>query len=276
MTLFDIRQRVWNFWYINSQDSTNTIDIVSLRVTYKPQIQENLIFMDSVKHTKRKCEFFQAIWITTVKTYRELFQKFCIKNPDIILSMGSFFALKPFYVHHASKKDLVMCCCKLHLHVRWAIQVLIKCLDKQSISFPAADYVEFFQLLYADCPGEDNTYISFDCTPDKRHLCEHIIANWIKVQESTSASDDKVTILFTEFKKLPCFNADGEEVKNKQGQPVKRLTPVKSHANATYLVQFLDNLLPDIIHHRNMLKLYQATIKAFNTMISSVHIDIDF
>ena len=41
-----------------------------------------------------------------------------------------------------------------------------------------------------------------------------------------------------------------------KGKPLKRLMVVKSHVNANYLVKFLDNFLPEIIFHRNMLKLY--------------------
>ena len=212
--------------------------------------------MDSVKCvTKRNCQFFQAIWEATVLSCVELYKKFCTENPTACVSYGTFFARKPFYVRHASKKDLVMCCCILHLHVRWVIQALIKCLDKQSISFAAANYEEFFDLLYADCPSEQHTYISFECTPDKHNVCNHIKSNWENIQGSISAADDNITVLFTQFQKLQCFNAQGQPLIDKKGKPLKRLTPVKSQAITKYLVEFLSDLLPDIIHHRNLLKL---------------------
>ena len=59
--------------------------------------------------------------------------------------------MKPFYIHHATQKDMVMCCCKIHLHARWVIESLIKCLKKQDIIFPVSNYENFFKALHSNC-----------------------------------------------------------------------------------------------------------------------------
>lgn len=64
------------------------------------------------------------------------------------------------------------------------------------------------------------------------------------------------TVLFTHFDKKQCFNAKRKIIRNKKGDPVKRLTPVKEYVNASFFISFLRDLLPNIIYHRNMLKSY--------------------
>lgn len=42
LTPFSFRKKMWDFWHENSQESTNTRDISKMRVTEKPQIQNEL------------------------------------------------------------------------------------------------------------------------------------------------------------------------------------------------------------------------------------------
>ena len=57
----------------------------------------------------------------------------------------------------------------------------------------------------------------------------------------------------------------------------KRLVPVKDLVSTSYLVTFVDNLLPEIIHHRNMLKLYRNTIPTLREIFfDGIYIDVDF
>lgn len=174
----EIRSKIWSFWHENSQESTNTTAIVSIRTEDKPPSHKGLKYVDTVKSVvKRNSMFFQSIWITTVQTYRELYKKFCSENPGSKISFGYFVEMKPFYIRHATKKDLVMCCCKTHLHVRWVIDALIKCLKKQGIEFPVSNYETFFQALYSNCQHDEHSYISFDCTPNKKVVCQDILDN---------------------------------------------------------------------------------------------------
>ena len=275
LTSFETRQKVCFFWHDHSQESTITTNLVSIHVDEKPRIQDGLEFMSSVTIvTKRNKRFFHAIWKTTTKTYRELIKIFCIQNPTVDIPWGTFTALKPFYVHHATIKDLVMCCCKIHLHIRWAVQALIKCLQKQYITFPASDYFSLFELIYKDCPHEEHTYIPWTCTPNNTELCQHVKSKWEDVIASTA--DEKVTIQFTEFKKVEAYGTDGELLKDKHGNPLKRLTPVKAQVNVQFLLNFIDQLLPEIVNHRNMLKLHRSVNAEFKGLFSSAVMDVDF
>ena len=220
-------------------------------------------------------QFYQAIWHTTTMTVCEIYSKFCTEHPGNYPSLGTFFALKPSYVHHASQKDLIMRCCKIHLHVKWAIAALIKCMSDQGLCFPAVDFNNFL-MFYILTVLMKNTHIPFECTPDKHHFCEDISSNWKKILDATSYADESTTMLFTEFKKEPSFNAKGEPLLDKNANIKMKLIPVKSHVNVKYLEEFLGNLLPQFIHHRNMLRLYRNTIKEFNLMFDNVHLDIDF
>ena len=126
--------------------------------------------------------FDQSIWKTFVKTYVALFQQYSKDDPRNKISYGTFFAWKPFYIHHASTKNMVMCCCKIHLHTCWSIRVFIRCMKKQEILLPFTDYFTFFSFLYIDCPRDGSTHISWKCTPDKKSLCANITAKWVELK----------------------------------------------------------------------------------------------
>ena len=51
---------------------------------------------------------------------------------------------------------------------------------------------------------------------------------------------------------------------------------MKQKVNGKYLVEFIGNILPKIIHHRNILKLYRPSIKSFYQLFLDASIDIDF
>ena len=147
---------MWDFWHKYSEESTNTIDIISIRPNENSRVQSGLSFASTVTEViKRNRSYYQGIWKTIVKTYRELFQQYLKEHTRNEVSYGTFIALKTFYVHHTSTKDLVMCCCILHLHARWSILALIRCLEKQNIVFPCSDDLAFFSFLNTDCEAGD-------------------------------------------------------------------------------------------------------------------------
>ena len=79
-----------------------------------------------------------------------------------------------------------------------------------------------------------------------------------------SAQDDKVTtVSLQHFQKT--------EVKNKYGDVIKRLQQVTTQASIEFLLAFGENMIPNVIHHRNHLKHYQ-----FQSHFKGVFIDIDF
>ena len=101
-------------------------------------------------------------------------------------------------------------------------------------------------------------------------------SKWENVQAVASAADQNITVLFAEFKNMECFGKDGQLLKDKKGNPVTRIIPVKKQVDAQYLLSFISKLLPEIINHRNMLQLYRSTNKEFKDLFSSVVMDIDF
>ena len=97
------------------------------------------------------------------------------KGSQLWVATGTFLNLKPFYIHNTSLKDMEMCCCKLHLHIRWCIKGILECAKKLEIRRTPSDYKSFYDIFDTDCEGADNTYISWECTPDKKKICAHTL-----------------------------------------------------------------------------------------------------
>lgn len=100
--------------------------------------------------------------------------------------------------------------------------------------------------------------------PDKAHIeaTKH---------ETTSHNH----FLYPFFKKSQ-YDAKGEIILNKKNKPLRRLVSMKEQVDAEFLVKFLKALLPNAVHHRNMLRLYRNIKYAFADMMGFVYIDIDF
>ena len=131
----DIRQNDWDFWEANSENSTLTTRLVKIRVTDKPKCQEGLEYPSSVTVEKiRNRQFYQSIWKVTSSQLLGLYQKYCEEYPNMMVSKGTFFKLKPFNIRNASKKDMEMCLCKLHLHIQWAFNSLLEWTRRQTLT----------------------------------------------------------------------------------------------------------------------------------------------
>ena len=189
--------------------------------------------------------------------------------------MGLFLNLRPFYIRNVSLKDIKMCCCKLHLHGRWSVIVIIRIAAKLEIQLPFTDYSSFFSLLYADCGDIIETYIPWECTSNKKEVCDDIMRNFFTIMNLPTV-DEKTTIAFTRFEKQVQYDSDGQMIMNKENKPVEKLVAVKEQVNAKFLVEFTRNLLPDIIHHRNLLKLYRNIKGTFLDIMQCVYMDVDF
>ena len=81
-------------------------------------------------------------------------------------------------------------------------------------------------------------YIKWTCTPDKKSLCPEIKKYII------------VKMLY--FKTV-------EETTTK-GKNIKKLKALPVDANIPYVINFIEQMLPNIIHHRNLLKNYRSNI----------------
>ena len=241
--------------------------------------------MDTVNVVqKRNRPFYQNHWLITNLTLKELYGKYLAKK----LSFGSFMALKPFYIRTATTKDIEVCCCKTHLHARWSIKALITCCLNQNIAVGGVtSYDSFFQYIYKDCPTE-HTYVSWECSPDKKAVCDHITNNWnslkenilkqseeqnkkIQEQENEKSKQEELEKTFVSMQHFEIV-----ETITKKGLIVKRLKAVSTKADLPLIIEFIDKILKKTVHHRNQLRHYRSTVKSLRDHLNTVMVDIDF
>ena len=65
-------------------------------------------------------------------------------------------------------------------------------------------------------------------------------------------------------------------VKTKHGDKRKRLKQVSTEATISYIVTFLQQVLPQILHHQNELKHFQSVVKDFCSQFNAVYMDMDY
>ena len=145
---------------------------------------------------------------------------------------------------------------------------------KSGIVLSFDSYEIFFEKLYKNCGAGNQTYIPWECTPNKTDVSLDILKEFKKLLQPMDRSSE--VILFTRFEKKIVMDAKGNIILNKQGNPVTRLVPVQDHVNAKFLVNFMRELLPKLVHHGNMLKLYHNLKAAFLENLECTYIDIDF
>ena len=150
---------VWEQWHSSSITSTITNMPAQLKVSCKPKIQCHLAFHSIVKLTKNKrnIELYQNVWMVTTKTFGELHKEYNTFYPNNNVAYGTFVALKPFYIRAADEKEIAMCLCKIHLHMRRAIEGLVKLCVKQDINLPSDCYksaVRLLQILFRTPPNK--------------------------------------------------------------------------------------------------------------------------
>ena len=263
----ETRKNAWDFWHGKATESTLTSRPAKLRVIDKNKIQCGLEFLSSVNIiTQRNREFYESCWLTVDVPYKELYHEF-LQHHNYI-SYGSFIALKPFYIRGVTHNDIEMCCCKKHLHARWVISAIIECTENNNISLDFDSYGSFFDFLTKDCEKLQTTYIDWNCTQTRKVTCLQIAQNWEDLKLSVQNAADDILVQFTHFVK--------ELVTTKHGIPTKRLKAKSEKVNMKYLINFLDGMLSDIIHHRNQLKHYRTCIHDLKKVYDTAVLDIDF
>ena len=270
---FTKKEAIWNFWHSVqcTSDSSLTFRPAKLRISHRPAIQGSLPFHHAHKVIKQRGKsFFESQWKVTTETYVKLHRKYNAEHPNLAVSYGAFVQLRPFYVRSATTKDLHVCCCKTHLHAKWVVTSLIKLCEKQNIQCSFNDYNSFFKQLATDCKKDARTYVAWECSPNKATMCSHVAANWNQLSvEMLSRSDDDVFVCFQNLKKK-------QYIKKKDGETGERLELDSERANMTRLVEFINQILPATIHHRNQLRSYRNTVHEFKDNIDGVKIDVDF
>ena len=79
--------------------STLTSKPAKLRVSNREKIQNGLEFIDTISIVQqRNRNFLLSQWFIINVTIKELFLKYIKSNPEVPVSLGTFLAVKPFYV----------------------------------------------------------------------------------------------------------------------------------------------------------------------------------
>ena len=157
MTAYSTRKLIWEYYHENATPSTLTSRPAKLKVSERSKIQVGLDFVDTTTIVlKRKKQFFENNWMMLHKTYQEIYTCYILQHPMNRVCNGTFFSLKPFYIRTETEKDIEMCCCKLHLHARWAIEGITNSASEQNIDLPFTDYTTFV-FLTGNC--NSNSYI---------------------------------------------------------------------------------------------------------------------
>ena len=162
---------------------------------------------------------------------------------------------------------------KKHLHARWSIKALIDCAKQQHISLPFTSYKTFFEFLNEDCEKLETTYLPWSCTPDAKTFCRDIEQKWDALKEEILLKHDKETKV-----SMQKFVKEGTgKVSQKTEKEIMKLVPKYEKLNLSEITSFIDELLADILNHRNQLKHFRTVIPMINaSFANSLYIDIDF
>ena len=182
------------------------------------------------------------------------------------VSLGTFMALKPFYIRSATVNDFEMCCCKKHLHAR----CLKDCAKQQNLELGNINtYETFFDFLNNSYEKESTTHLSWTCTPNKNTIYSDIETKWKVLKDSLkSKSDNEVKVQLMCFEKIDLIT--------KSGKNVKYLKAISTPENMSFIVDFISKRLALFIHHQNQLKHYHSSILSFKEHSDTISIENDF
>ena len=164
---------------------------------------------------------------------------------------------------------ILKCACARYTYIP-EVTTLVKLCEIQNIMLYFECYSSFFKFLQADCPNSDNddVYLSWNCTPSKNVLYDHQHKGWQNLKhEILSKEDHDVHINFQYF-----ITKETE----KNGITKKRLVAESRSVNLSFIIDFIDDLLPKIVHHRNLLSNYRSAYPKVLQSLSTAEISIDF
>ncbi|CAC5415730.1 unnamed protein product [Mytilus coruscus] len=122
----DVKKIAYNFWTDPnaSRPSGNRNDTKRIRIGPKRFLKHPIYILD--------------------KSQTEVFNDFCINNPNIKMNQRTFERLKPYFVRSARPKDRVTCCCRYHVKARSLFSKTIEFRKKYTIT----NILDFEQNLY--------------------------------------------------------------------------------------------------------------------------------
>ena len=120
----------------------------------------------------------------------------------------------------------------------------MKTAEKQKITISFNSYSRLFSYLTQDCPKDPSAYFSCDYTPNKKDICKEVSSKWsVMKTKLLKAADSAKIVLLMHFVV--------QETTSKKGKLIKKLKSQVTNANMSYSLNFLSELLPNIINHCN-------------------------
>ena len=172
----------------------------------------------------------------------------------VTVSYGTFLHMCPFYFHSVTTCDVELCCCKLHVHGCCSVAVLLGIIKKMAyIVLNSNNYYSFFKFLAADSPKDNYAHISCQCTPDKTSPSSEILNHWKRLEKFSrqsftlfDASDkNHVTVKIDLFQSV--------RVKTRFNEVKRKLKCTSTSANICFIINFMKDLMPEIIYPQNEL-----------------------
>ena len=94
-----------------------------------------------------------------------------------------------------------------------------------------------------------------------KHICSDISDKWSELKPVINEhSSDQITVPLLSF----------ESYKTRKGVMKEKLTAYKRDTNAELVMNFIDELFPVIVNHRNMLVHYRNIKKILGQMFNSI------
>ena len=104
------------------------------------------------------------------------------------------------------------------------------CLQKHGIN-PAEfnDYYSFFDFLTKNCEKDDHAHISWEYTPNKKHMCGDTTGRWeMFTNKMTELNPDDIDFITVRM----------EHFESELGIEKKRLKQISTEANVEFILKF--------------------------------------
>jgi len=145
-----------------------------------------------------------------VKTYREIFEDFRRKYPEILVSEATFKRCRPFFVRPATNRDLEQCCCQTCVNIRKAFRSLMNFRRTRKLH-PVFDSVHDM-VTSTLCQKEDGSLhhsIKF-----LKQECENCGLKLLHINEEEHDTSDKSMVTWFRYEKVEFTSKTGNISKN--------------------------------------------------------------
>ena len=95
-----------------------------------------------------------------------------LPSEGITISYGTAISMRPFFVMHATEKEIVLCLCKLCLNTRLLFELLMVQAKKDNDK--TTDSITEFFMDSCDCPKTSSGYYHWNCVSMKCKNCKKI------------------------------------------------------------------------------------------------------